>query len=232
MNHEHFFEPFLMCVRVLLNSDEENTYATTGLKFSCEFITSLNRPCANADEDADDTHPLLVDVFKYLLTTTSAKTKIRFRICQLVNLLLDSLGAEAVLDDDICDDIFNYMSESLQDAVASVRIQAVRALQRLQVPDDADDVIIKLYKFHMANDPSSKVRIVVLSAIARHPSTLSAIMERLWDVDNSVRRHCLLQMASYPVQGLSIEQRLTFIECGLNDRAEEVKKVSTRPRLC
>lgn len=194
------------------------------MKFTAEFIASFNLQEGDTD-DADDTHPLIIDTFKFLLSTTSPITTIRFRICQFVNLLLDSLGDEAVLDDDICDTIINYMSDKLQDLNASVRIQAIRALQRLQVPDDENDDIIKLYQFHLSHDPSNKVRMSILSAIARTPFTLPAIIDRLQDVDQGVRRQCLLQMASYPVQALSIEQRLSFITCGLNDRSENVQKV-------
>lgn len=106
-----------------------------------------------------------------------------------------------------------------------VRVQAVHALQRLQMPDNPNDTIVKIYLFHLNTDPAPTVRQAVISCIGRNFHTIPSIMDRLWDVDEKVRRHTYLQMSSYPVKAYKVVQRLTFLEQGLNDQSEIVTKV-------
>lgn len=107
----------------------------------------------------------------------------------------------------------------------SVRVQAIKALQRLQMPDVPDDPIVKIYTFHLASDPSGPVRQAVLTCLGRNIHTIPVILERLWDIDEKVRRHAYVHMANYPVKTYKVIHRLTFLEQGLNDRSDSVRKV-------
>lgn len=107
----------------------------------------------------------------------------------------------------------------------SVRVQAIKALQRLQMPDDPDDPIVKIYTFHLASDPSGVVRQAVLTCLGRNIHTIPVILERLWDIDEKVRRHVYVHMANYPVKTYKVIHRLTFLEQGLNDRSDSVRRV-------
>lgn len=201
--------------------DESNTHANLGLLFCARYLTSLG------DDVTSDTHPILVAAFDFLLNTVSLTTNIRFRLCQFVNLLLSSMGSEAALDDSICNNIMKYMLDRLKDLSALVRVQAVQALQRLQIPDNPNDVIVRSYLFHLANDPSSAVRMAIVTAIGRNFHTIPSILERLWDIDARVRRHTYIQMSTYPVKSYKVVQRVTFLEQGLNDNDKSVRKVVT-----
>lgn len=140
-------------------------------------------------------------------------------------MLLNALGLEAALDDNICDDILKYMMNRLRDLSPNVRLQAIVALQRLQCPEDPNDPVVKAYQFHLSSDPSSKVRQSVITSMGRNFNTIPFIIERLWDIDEKVRRHTYLHMSSYPVKAYQVIQRLTFLEQGLNDPSEIVRKV-------
>lgn len=222
MEQSIFMNYFLRGLRIWMRFDESNTFANVGLNFMAKFLTSFN--------DDDETHPVLVKTFEFLLSTVSPVTVIRFRLVQFVNLILGSMQADAAMDESICNNIMKYMTDRLKDYTSSVRVQAVQALQRLQVPENPDDVIVRLYLFHLANDTSAKVRQAVITAIGRNFHTIPSIMERLWDVDERVRRHTYLQMSSYPVKSYKVVQRITFLEQGLNDDAEAVRKVRRRRR--
>lgn len=87
----------------------------------------------------------------------SSDSSIRYRICFFVNALLNAMGPEAQLDDNICNNVLSYMIERIRDTNQNVRLQAVHALQRLQNPDDNEDKVIQVYMFHIDNDPSPKV---------------------------------------------------------------------------
>lgn len=199
--------------------DETQSYATIGLIFGAKFLTSL--------QEDGDTHPILLSTFHFLLETISLSSIVRFRLCQFVNSLLSSMPPEATLDDSVCNDIIKYMLDRLKDPSSQVRIQAVQALQRLQFPDNPNDKIVRSYLIHLANDTSPQVRMAVITAIGRNFRTIPAIIERLWDIDERVRRHTYLQMSSFPVKSYKVTQRITFLEQGLNDHSESVKKAVT-----
>lgn len=221
MEHEKFMTRFLKGLRVWMKFDETNIYANLGLKFCAKYLTSLG------DDAAMDTHPTLVSTFDFLLNTVSLTTTVRFRLCQFVNLLLSFMGSEAALDDIICNNIMKYMLDRLKDLSAAVRVQAVQALQRLQTPDNPNDKIVRSYLFHLANDPSSAVRMAIITAVGRNFHTIPSILDRLWDIDERVRRHTYLQMSSFPVKSYKVEQRVKFLEQGLNDDSDGVRKVVT-----
>ncbi|XP_037047135.1 condensin complex subunit 3-like isoform X2 [Bradysia coprophila] len=222
IGHDEFLAMFISCLKQLIEKDESVAkYANIGLLFMAKFATSLS------DEDSDDMHKFLEAVFDWVLKTVSLSHNIRARLCGFVNSLLDSLGSNASLDDTLFDNILKYMFDRLKDMYPSVRVQAIRALQRLQMPDDPDDPIVKIYTFHLASDPSGPVRQAVLTCLGRNIHTIPVILERLWDIDERVRRHVYVHMANYPVKTYKVIHRLTFLEQGLNDRSDSVRKVVT-----
>ncbi len=60
----------------------------------------------------------------------------------MINKLLNSMGQEADIDDDLYNGIYEGMLIRLRDVEAVVRVQAVLALARLQDPEDADCPVI------------------------------------------------------------------------------------------
>lgn len=142
-------------------------------------------------------------------------------------MILNALGQEATLDDAICDNIMEYMVGRLVDVAANVRVQAILAMQRLQVPDNPDDPVLRSYQYHLCSDPSPRVRQAVITCMGRNYHTIPYILDRLWDIDEKVRRHTYLHMSSYPVRSYKVSQRLTLLEQGLNDRNDSVRKVVT-----
>ncbi|XP_014086147.2 condensin complex subunit 3 [Bactrocera oleae] len=216
MDHDAFMFTFIKMIKTAMVADEGNEYADTTLLFCSKFVSSY---------DGEDTHPVLIDMCKWLLTTISRNPHIRFRICQFVNMILKALGQEAALDDAICDRILEYMLHRLHDTSPNVRVQAILAMQRLQVPDNPDDPVLRAYQFHLCSDPSSRVRQAVITCMGRNYHTIPYILDRLWDIDEKVRRHTYLHMSSYPVRSYKVSQRLTLLQQGLNDRSDAVRKV-------
>lgn len=229
-NHKEFVKIFTKILLSAMQKEETNEYANTALLFCSKFITSF---AEGADDEVDDeeTHPMMTSIFNWLLNNSSSNQHIRFRFCQFVNLLLKNLGQEAALDDNICDSILKYMLDHLKDLSASVRVEAIHALQRIQNPENPDDTVVKAYTFHLCSDPSPKVRQAVISSIGRNYNTIPIIIDRLWDIDEKVRRHAYLQMSSYPVKAYKVIHRLKLLEQGLSDHSESVKKIVTNIML-
>uniref|UniRef100_A0A8W7P6J8 Nuclear condensin complex subunit 3 C-terminal domain-containing protein n=1 Tax=Anopheles coluzzii TaxID=1518534 RepID=A0A8W7P6J8_ANOCL len=219
VQHDSFMKSFVQVIKRQMEHEETNPYANNVLKFCAKFV---------ADPEYSEqavTHPIMASIFDWLLSTISSAQLVRFRICQLVNLILNALGSDAALDDTVCDKILRYMLERIRDVSQHVRVQAVLALQRLQDPNSPEDPVVRAYVYHLDKDPSPKVRQTIISALGRNYRLIPYVLERLWDVDERVRRHTYMQMSSYPVRHYKVEQRLKFLEQGLTDHSDGVRKV-------
>ncbi|XP_053674232.1 condensin complex subunit 3 [Anopheles nili] len=217
--HDSFMKSFIQVVKRQMEHEEINSYANNILKFCAKFV---------ADPEYSEqtvTHPVMSTFFNWLLGTISSAQLVRFRICQLVNLFLNALGPDAALDDAICDKILRYMLERMRDVSQHVRVQAVLALQRLQDPNSPEDSVVRAYLYHLDKDPSPKVRQTIISSLGRNYRSIPHILDRLWDVDQRVRRHTYMQMSSFPVRQYKVAQRLKFLEQGLIDHSDGVRKV-------
>jgi condensin complex subunit 3 len=135
-----------------------------------------------------------------------------------------AFSLKAEIDENIIDKIVDRMLYFMKDVSPNVRAQAVLGLQRLQDPDTPEDAVTKAYIYHMESDPAPKVRQSTITAIAKKLSNMQCIIERLHDVDEKVRRHTYLQMASFSVKSYKIADRIAILSTGLNDRSELVRK--------
>lgn len=218
MPHESFFEQFKDSLKMVLNLDELNAFAVTALKFFIAVLATLQI------RSPDAAHPMMNDTFHFLLDTTSPKNHVRIHITQFIAMLMGGLGTDINIADDVHESLEQYLITQLKDTVATVRLQAVYAISRLQNPLDEDNEVVKLLLFHMSSDPSVLVRkaTIVVTAHARH--TMPHLLERLQDIDEGVRRTAYLQLSAYHVRRLTIADRLMVAESGCNDRSELVRR--------
>lgn len=214
----------IQIAKYALTQVEEDEYGNCMVRFLAKTLTSFT--C-----DGDDTHPVLSDILEWLLSTISPDAHIRFRMCFFVNAILNAMGADAQLEDTICNSIQVYMLERLRDINQNVRLQAVYALMRLQNPEDPNDKVIGAYIFHIESDPSPKVRQATITAVAKNMRTIPILINRFWDSDEKVRRHTVLQMCKFPVRQYKIMQRLKILEQVLKDQSHIVKQACTRIML-
>lgn len=142
----------------------------------------------------------------------------------LISISMSSFSTQAEIDESIIEKITERMLYFIKDVSPLVRAQAVLGLQRLQDPENNEDPVTKAYIYHMEFDPAPKVRQAVITAIAKKIVNMPSILERLHDVDEKVRRHTYLQMASFSVKMYKIADRITILSTGLNDRSDSVKK--------
>lgn len=138
---------------------------------------------------------------------------------------MNSFSQKAEIDEAIMDAITERMLGTfIKDISPVVRQNAIMALQRLQDPDKGEDPVTKVYLYHIETDPIAKVRQTAITAIAKKLPVFPAIIDRLQDNDEKVRRHTYLQMASVPVKSYKIVDRIKFLAAGLHDRSEMVRK--------
>lgn len=140
-NKEKFLDCFVNCLKVVLIHGERENSVNCCLDFAAKFVASFEIG-KDAEEDSD---PFFTGMFDFLLSNHNVKSQaVRFRVCQFINRVLDELSDSAAINSDLFDRIYETMLERVQDRIASVRIQAVIALQRLQNPASDDCPVMKV----------------------------------------------------------------------------------------
>ncbi|XP_068146565.1 condensin complex subunit 3 [Drosophila tropicalis] len=222
MDHNTFVCKFIEAIKSILEADDTNDHGTTAMSFCAKFVANF---------ESEHTHPILADTLHWCLHTISGLPHVRYRICLFVNVILKQLGPQAALDDSQCDEILVYMLDRVKDVSASVRKQAVLAMQRLQMPDKPNDPVLCAYQFHLSADPSPMVRQCIVTCMGRNYLTIPHILQRLSDVDDKVRRHTYVNLCNYPVRSYKVVQRLQILEHGLNDSSENIRKTVAKCML-
>lgn len=240
MNHKAFFAPLMKMTRMFLSRDEGDEIGIRVIKFIGHFVASFGE---EANEDTGESHLIIQDMFKELLTVrkstkklfllitiiiyfqlTSPTVHVRVHLCMLITLIMSSFSQQAEIDESIIEVITERMLFFIKDVSPQVRAQAVLGLQRLQDPETPEDPVTKAYIYHMESDPAPRVRQAVITAIAKKIANMPSILERLHDVDEKVRRHTYLQLAYLSVKFYKIRDRIAILNSGLTDRSEMVRK--------
>ncbi|XP_071521422.1 condensin complex subunit 3 [Panulirus ornatus] len=230
---DSFVEEFTRLLRKSLIHGDKQPAVERTLNFVAKFATTKKGEHEQKDElegreeeEEEEADPFLVNLIQFLLNNHEACNRaVRFRVCQLINKILNHMGEEAVIDDDLYNNIYDTMLHRLQDKVPIVRVQAVLALARLQDPRNKECPVIKAYRYHLAMDPNPDVRRAVLTNTAITFQTLPDILERTRDVRDLVRRqayHVISQKVH--VKSLTIAQRVRLISEGLKDRSDMVRR--------
>ncbi|KOC59737.1 Condensin complex subunit 3 [Habropoda laboriosa] len=227
INLSYFWKYFESCFRVPLSIPRRHPRVENTLEFVAKFAASLYSITDNDVETEEPLCPFLNKLFDFILTNHGAKNPgVRFRICHFLNILLNSMGEHAFMDDDLCDKITVSMMNRLLDKSPKVRAQAIFALHRLQDPADDQCPVIKMYIFHATKDPKSDVRRAALMSMGKNQNTLQVALRRTRDVNESVRKIAYEFISKVTVRSLTITQRDQLLNDGLKDRSEIVRKTA------
>ncbi|XP_076046036.1 chromosome associated protein G isoform X2 [Oratosquilla oratoria] len=230
---DEFLAEFTNLLKAPLIHGEKQLSVERTLNFAAKFACSKKTEepdkgggdSEELEEEEEEPDPFLNGLFGFLLNNHEANSQaVRFRVCQLINKILNYMGEEGTIDDDLYNDIYDTMLHRLQDKVPAVRVQAVLALARLQDPRNRECPVIKAYLYHLTMDPNPDVRRAVLNNIAITFQTLPDVLERTRDVRDVVRKQGYMVIAQrVHIRSLTIAQRVRIISEGLNDRSENVR---------
>lgn len=203
-----------------------------GYAASCAAAAAAAGSSANDsdDDDGGGEQTFCSFLLTYLLEFSNAKDKsVRFRACQLIASVLNALGEDAEIRDDLWQEIHGALVPRTRDRVPAVRAQAVAALCRLQDPEaGAGDPVISAYAHLMRCDTSALVRRAALSHAAIIPGlpTVEAAMSRTRDVREDVRKFAYggVLAAKIDPRQLSIAKRVELIQSGTQDRSAAVRR--------
>ncbi|KAI4895422.1 hypothetical protein NFI96_024321 [Prochilodus magdalenae] len=226
-----FHEEFLRCLKyamiVYTREPAVENVIDFVVKFAVSFETPVNDDEEEEEEEEENDGSFLNFLLNFLLESHTANSHaVRFRVCQLINKLLGSLSENAQIDDEICERIHEAMLIRVTDKYPNVRIQAALAMARLQDPNDPQCPTIKAYMLLLENDSNAEVRRAVLSCIAPSAHTLPKIYKRTRDIKEKVRKLAYQVLAEkVHIRALTIAQRVSLLQHGLNDSADSVKEV-------
>ncbi|OUM59090.1 hypothetical protein PIROE2DRAFT_47377, partial [Piromyces sp. E2] len=140
-----FINEFFRNLNKILVVKKGQIAADRSLKFVVEFIKFSNEKEMDVDViDIDDveeengfTTRFIESLFNHLLKGISSKNKVvRYRVCQLIALSLDTLTE---MDDEMYQNLINNLRLRVIEKDANIRVNAAIALSRLLVNDDSND---------------------------------------------------------------------------------------------
>eukprot|EP00762_Andalucia_godoyi_P000226 ANDGO_02430.mRNA.1 Condensin complex subunit 3 len=165
----------------------------------------------------------------YFIQKSGSKEKVvRFRACQMVAGVLDNLGLEVEIGEELWEKLQDMLKLRLYDKVPGVRAAAIHAAARLQNPADDGCPIMAMLIDLMQRDNAKEVRKAALYRVCISSKSLSAILERTRDKSDDVRKAVYAVVRSnIRVRQLSISQRVQVIMNGLRDLNDSVRKAAT-----
>ena len=215
-----------VCKFLVVDDTKQNSGVQRIIQFTAKLVQSLTS--SGDDEEAGDF--LLNSLCK---ASESSSKAVRLRSVQVIVAVLDLLsddvsGEGFELDEGVFGTLVECMTRRARDRNASVRLEAVLALSRLQNPEDKDDPVVELFVHSMEVDPSPFVRKAVLLNIAITSLTLRHILRRVRDSSDSVRATAFRVLSEkVDVRSLSIKQKVALVAAGNGDRSPTVRNIFT-----
>ena len=144
----------------------------------CKILQFLSQDGHLSGGDEDElVSPFLSNFFNFLLDFHDSHSKaVRFRVCQLISKLFDGLNNETSIEESLADRLFDCMLKRLTDKFPAIRVQAVKAIYRLQDSQDPQCPVIESFIHLMERDSSAEVRRAALNSIAVAHWTLGSII--------------------------------------------------------
>lgn len=213
MNHDVFMKSFFMDgLMRFMQYDIGHTYADRGLKFLANLAVSIKSDNMN--------YPVFKSVINELTDVTSEAVIVRKRICNFLFLLLSTMKrVNGPIED--TNKIIEQMKIFLQYTHATIREQATKVLLLFQCHDD----VIELLLFHLNEDPSTNVRILLLKSIIKTDTTVPLIADKMKDIRENVRFAVLSALKGQHIELLSNAQRCKLFKQIINDSSMMIKKL-------
>eukprot|EP00127_Corallochytrium_limacisporum_P000129 Clim_evm12s5 gene=Clim_evmTU12s5 len=231
ISSEEFYENIFDAVKRTLTVERREASCERLVDFLVKLSVSGRIELPNNDENADSEQIVPEDTFAApllddILAFSRAKNKwVRMRVCTYVAKILGEMSEDEEISDEIYESLQEKMLVCCRDKIPMVRVQAVRALFRLQDPSDPRCPVITEFTRMIGSDSSHDVRQEVLDNIALTRSTLPMVIERTKDLKHQVRVKAFEVLAEkVPLASLSITSRASLALSGLQDRHESVRE--------
>lgn len=205
------------CLDQCLVSAKKEASVDRVIKFFCEFLAFKEH--VNGDQ-------IFRQGMEHLLARSMATDKtVRYRACQVIAGSITAMDGDAELDEELLDAMISTLSPRLRDKFPNVRMWAVKALARLQDPENPNCPLTKELMRLMSSDSAAAVRVAATDHILVTKAILPHLVSRVRDIKPEVRIAALEHIAKdVDVRHLSVDQRCTIVQYGLNDRDAACKR--------
>ena len=200
------------CLDKVLVFPKNHANVERTIKFLSIFIASLDETSMQVVTD-------------HICSRLSSLNKlVRQRACQLLAGALEEICSN---DCEISCDLLENLSEQivvrLKDKIPAVRVWAIKAISRLQNPEDVEDKATSEVIRLMNSDNSTPVRLAAVEHVSICDHSLGHLLSRLKDIKPEVRVAAFARVKEIPIAQLSIEARSDVIKTGLADREDKVR---------
>lgn len=178
-----------------------------------------------AQERKIELHGIPRGVIDFVLKVAYRDVAIQTLAFQFINQILEHFDSDAIFEDSFVTNFTACMYERLKEVASPIRVEAIKALQRFQHPENLADKTIERFLYHLRNDQCPKVRLAVLDSIVRCDRTVSTIISCRTDIDDKVRSHCYVALSKISMLSYSVQERITILEDGLYHPSEPVQRV-------
>ncbi|XP_066258373.1 condensin complex subunit 3-like isoform X2 [Euwallacea similis] len=170
-------------------------------------------------------HPLLTISVKFLfnLLQDHQNEWLLVNTCCFIDSMFNHIGDDVIVDDTIGNYIENVLLQTLQDAKATVRLQGISALSRLQNPTVERCPVIRGF-VKCLRDANHLVRKEVVKRLAPNGFTISKIKEATRDKSGLVRFAAFSHLADIGIRRLKIAHRRFILKSGFSETNSYVKK--------
>eukprot|EP01050_Picozoa_sp_SAG11_P019285 SAG11_NODE_3047_length_2733_cov_2.293850_1_plen_814_part_10 len=222
---EDFRKEFVTCLNSILVVFKREPAVERLVKFVATFVA--------VDENGDIDSNFAVGLIEHLLTLGNAKDKaVRLRACQIISAILGQVAENLEISDELWEQTSEMLLYRCKDKVPAVRAAAVFGASFFQDPDEDDDEAITTLVRLLSTDANKDVRKTALQHVAVTKQTLPAILGRLRDNKDELRKFIYQVIAwKVPIKKLNIDQRCQVLTAGLQDRVEAVRQ-SCATMLC
>jgi len=159
----------------------------------------------------------LVDLV--LQYNNASDTHVRFRVCQVVSQMFDTLP-ETEVDDEFFNKMTDCLLERARDKDKLVRAVAMTALHRLQ----SEDRVVNEYIRCLDHDSYENVRCAAIKSIKCTDETFGAILRRSSDTSSTVRETIFKRLEKVSVKKLPCSMLVVALEKGLVDLDSSVQR--------
>ena len=205
------------CVDQCLVCSKKEAAVDRVIKFFCELLAYKEHVGGDA---------VFRQGMEHLLARSMATDKtVRYRACQVIAGAVTAMDGDAELDEELLDAMISTLVPRLKDKFPNVRMWAIKALGRLQDPDNNRcPVTMELLRL-MSSDSAAAVRVAAADHILVTKMVLPKLVARVRDVKPEVRIAALERLTKeVDVRHLGVDQRCTILLHGVNDRDAACKR--------
>lgn len=226
MSWEDFHKLFMEALLSVIVAERPINCTVVGnmIKFAAHTMSDLTE---HNTKDGRSGMYLLTDFIRICFRRIHSSNKtIRWRFCLFLNHMLNFMSSGTVLSVELCDVATTILLDRLKDKKSDIRVQAIHALHRLQLPDNHRCKIVKQFMFHMTSDPCVDVRATITKEIAMFNIVVDEMLKyTISDISETVRKETYNRFLEYPFSHLSYKQRQTIVEIGLKDSSKHIRSL-------